>query len=184
MRHVFNEIVRLYFPRWRDSRNWKVRRGSYAPGSQSGRDCSCQSHLKAIYMDKVAEDDPEFIAILIHEICHAITTSTHNSKWLKRMKLAEERASALGDKTVFAQLEKQLQEIESAQNCETRKYLYERAQEIMMDCPNYSLSKLKRALANELRTRPQDLKASDRKLRGIVYVAHLRRDKRRAQPRL
>jgi hypothetical protein len=51
---------------------------------------------KTIHLQHLPEDEDDLHLLLIHEICHAVTSNGHAKRWLKRLSKAAQRAKRLG----------------------------------------------------------------------------------------
>ena len=93
---LFESTRNLYFPRWRNGRQWRVKyEGKHAEYRYDGL---CDSKTKTIYLVRVTSSN------LIHEICHAVTTPKHESRWQRRMLKAADHADALLDSALASEL--------------------------------------------------------------------------------
>lgn len=89
LRKAYNFVHSNFFPKWR-KRKWrffKVPRHRAFGTCDGERKIICVRNYKyGIFLFK----------LLIHEICHAVTNSSHGKKWLQRYSKAAERAKSLG----------------------------------------------------------------------------------------
>ncbi len=76
-----------FFPKWDRRREWMV-----APSGVQGS--RCHRETKTILVEDVAGEELEHI--LIHEICHAVTTTAHGATWRRRVQKAAEQAERNG----------------------------------------------------------------------------------------
>jgi hypothetical protein len=89
----FTAVRKVYFPKWDRMRRWRCRflRATMVTSDCHGR---CDDEKKIIYISKNAED---LIALLIHEICHAVTQRANEGRtWQERMLKAVKVADRIG----------------------------------------------------------------------------------------
>ena len=82
-----------FFPRWDSSKKWEVIAVQH-------RDTTgyCSSKEKRIYIDPhgvVNMPDDGLLALLVHEICHDVTTAYHTERWAERMEKSARKAESL-----------------------------------------------------------------------------------------
>ena len=91
----YQNIRKLFFPRWDREGLWKA--SSNPP--EDGKGCFslagyCDPDNKIIH---VMTDSEGYSLTLAHEICHAVTTQSHEKKWFQRMMKANVVADQLGN---------------------------------------------------------------------------------------
>jgi len=84
---AFAAVRSAFFPLWDRRREWTV-----VPSGAAGS--RCHRETRTIRVEDAAGEDME--AILIHEICHAVTTTAHGTIWRRRMEKAAGRADRAG----------------------------------------------------------------------------------------
>ena len=90
----YQNIRKLFFPRWDSEGLWKVSSNPPEDGKvSSGLGC-CDPDSKIIH---VMTDSEGYNLTLVHEICHAVTTQSHEKKWFQRMMKANVVADQLGN---------------------------------------------------------------------------------------
>ena len=89
--HSFRRVRRDFFPRWDVAGVWGVRYDATEP-----RDARCYVRERLIRFSRVDPDLDARDSLVIHEICHAVTTGDHLDRWVGRMKRAAARADHLG----------------------------------------------------------------------------------------
>jgi len=99
----FEWVRDLFFPRWDQKRRWRVK---LAPDLHGALGC-CEPKRRTIYLAFIPTSD-KGRAILIHEICHAVTNGCHGAKWQARMEKAIKRAEKLGLKNLALALAEDL----------------------------------------------------------------------------
>jgi SprT-like family protein len=97
----FARIVRDYFPRWTAGRRWRV-----TNTSRRTVQGYCDRERRVIELCEPDSDTDAFDRLLIHEICHAITSGFHGQPWQRRMTIAASRAEQL-NRPVLADLLRQ-----------------------------------------------------------------------------
>ncbi len=155
---MFAEICRDYFPRWRNAVHWQVRAGSRAQWVEAQGDTRdtteqgyCDSEKRTIWLS-----DPSK-ATLIHQICHAITGSGHDTRFWARMRQATQRAEALGETDLAAQLRREVETCEMYIVPTTASRVYRRVAEVVRNMPEISFSALVEYLAEEYGMTPHAL---------------------------
>lgn len=91
---VFASIRAEYFPRWDRQRTWRAKSSAslYANGQ-------CHPERQLIVLRPDVEWDSAYMRkLLIHEICHAVTSPAHGGPWQRRMMKAAECAESRGDR--------------------------------------------------------------------------------------
>lgn len=91
LKNSFEFIRKDFFPRWDKKKNWIVRKVKL---SCSGR---CNRSKKTIEVWHIPSIQNSLYFLLIHEICHAVSTDRHGPRWKARMVLASERAKRKGN---------------------------------------------------------------------------------------
>jgi hypothetical protein len=87
----FEFVRKVFFPRWdRDSR-WRIKRVWHLPAQ--GR---CDRTSRNILIKAPPPREDELHCLLIHEICHAVSSPYHGGRWQKRMMKASDQASRIG----------------------------------------------------------------------------------------
>ena len=106
------QVVRDYFPRWRQWAQWTLKggarahwqdaRGTWRHTSELGY---CDSTAKTIWVKSHEHKTAaERTATLIHECVHAVTTGYHGHRFYTRLQQAADHAKALGDPAVSTAL--------------------------------------------------------------------------------
>jgi hypothetical protein len=96
-------IRTTFFPGWDKGRRWQVVQVADLDGAQ-GR---CERKIKTISVLGGIERD-DLLALLIHEIAHAISNDFHGKRWLQRMEKAASHADQQGLPTLAALLRQQI----------------------------------------------------------------------------
>jgi hypothetical protein len=99
----FNEIRSYYFPRWDIERKWAIEERTRRPGTIE--DGGCDTENKTICVSPLREhSDGELYVLIIHEICHAVTTLYHGKKFKSRLLKAANKAQDMGNLTLAEKL--------------------------------------------------------------------------------
>ena len=98
----YQNIRKLFFPRWDREGLWRV--SSNPP--EDGKGCFslagyCDPDNKIIH---VMTDSEGYSLTLAHEICHAVTTQSHEKKWFQRMMKANVVADQLGSNQLATEI--------------------------------------------------------------------------------
>ncbi len=88
---AFQYVRETFFPKWRKGADWKVKEDPGLP--YYGR---CDDSRRTIFVQSTLEEDDRLHLILIHEICHAITSEPHTKKWRDRFHFAGDTAKKIG----------------------------------------------------------------------------------------
>jgi hypothetical protein len=150
IRKKFEEIVRVYFPKWKNWKSWKVRR------TNGVSECKPSSQTIVFNQYELLEEKDKVDLLFIHEITHAVTQDYHNRKFLNRLKKAKTTAFKLHRSELENLIEK---EIEMVSNSEKfTDYLKERIPDIVtIDAPDISWKELVEAISAENRCKPKDV---------------------------
>lgn len=140
LRQSFRSIVGVYFPRWRDAKNWRVSRRN--PRGVQGY---CDLEKKLI---SVCTDDP-LGELMIHEICHAIASPGHGGKWQRRMLKAAEVAEVRDNRPLAEALRQTVEAYRTPDTTSTPNDLYGYARGWTLAGPDLSYSAIRRAIASE-----------------------------------
>ena len=98
----YQNIRKLFFPRWDREGLWKA--SSNPP--EDGKGCFslagyCDPDNKIIH---VMTDSEGYSLTLVHEICHAVTTQSHEKKWFQCMMKANVVADQLGNNQLATEI--------------------------------------------------------------------------------
>ncbi len=99
----FEEVKRLFFPRWDKGRKWMICAADLTNKLDAG---VSDSQSKTITIDSaaLAWDELNLRGLIIHEIAHAVTGAPHGRPWQKRMEKAARHAECVGDNTLAEHL--------------------------------------------------------------------------------
>ena len=87
----FEFVRKVFFPRWDKDHQWGVKRVWHLPAQ--GR---CDRASKNILLKDQPSQEDELCYLLIHEICHAVSSPYHGRHWQERMIKARDKASKIG----------------------------------------------------------------------------------------
>lgn len=90
---LFQFVRKEFFPRWDKGNNWIL--GEVKP-PYMGRCDRSKKIIEVLY--NMPHIQNSFVFLLIHEICHAVSTDYHGQRWRKRMLMASEVARRKGNK--------------------------------------------------------------------------------------
>jgi hypothetical protein len=127
---VLNEMVefirKTFFSRWDNERRWTFRLSpKVAP--ESGR-CIIERNLIRI---SPSQSNP--MALLIHEICHAVCPNcSHGSGWQRRMLKAAQRAEDIGNPELGQWLRREVEQYRGAEN-RTKRSMFIDIEELVQD---------------------------------------------------
>jgi hypothetical protein len=142
IRRNFQDIKRLFFPRWDRQGRWQV-----STRSRRTVHGHCDSERRVIEIVFQHADADERDKLIIHEICHDVADLGHGKKWQARMEQAAKRAEALG-RHRLAQLLRE--EIVGYQQAPTSlEAAYNDIRDAISANPNLTFPQIKRWLAQE-----------------------------------
>ena len=150
IRKKLEEIVSIYFPKWKNWRGWKVRR------TTEGSECKWSSKTIVFNRDELLKEKDDVDLLFIHEIIHAVTQDGHNQKFLNRLKKAKTTASKLHRSELEKLIEKEIDMVSESEKWTD--YLKYRIRDIVtIDAPDISWKELVEAIAAEHRCKPRDI---------------------------
>lgn len=137
----FQEIKRLFFPRWDREGRWRIRISSRRRGHGH-----CDTDRRIIEI-MVQHDDPdERDCLLIHEICHAVASCGHGKAWQRRIEKAAVRADEIRRDDLAKLLR---QEIVNYQGVtESLESAYDTIEDAITENPDLTLRQVKRMIAD------------------------------------
>ena len=150
IRKKFEEIVRMYFPQWKNWRSWKVRR------TNGASECKWSSKTIVFNRHELEKDAVDVDLLFIHEIIHAVTQDGHNQKFLNRLKKAKTTASKLHRSELEKLIGKDI-DIFSKSEKWTDYLKYRICDIVTIDAPDISWKELVKGIAAEARCKPKDV---------------------------
>jgi hypothetical protein len=100
---AFDYIRDTFFPNWDKNREWRIKEAGDAPF-----DGCAIPMTKSISIHSDLLDSDDLNGVIIHEICHAASTSSHGDQWQKHMQGAAERARKIGMNRLAEFIEKDI----------------------------------------------------------------------------
>ncbi len=94
LQRAFRDVRENIFPRWDFKGRWSVKRVKHLPISAPIIAYTNHS-LKTIFVNYLPKSKDNLYSLLIHEICHAITSGQHNKEWEKRMMKSADKATKM-----------------------------------------------------------------------------------------
>jgi len=91
LHEAFAYVRSTFFPLWDRGAEWTVSEVVDLPVNGKS-----DERKKRIVVHVVADNDDDLHLLLIHEICHAVTSTSHGKKWLDRLMKAGDRARLIG----------------------------------------------------------------------------------------
>ena len=183
---AFDQVRSDFFPRWDRDGKWRLELGTYSDSTHEYGYCVPQA--KTIWVNPDAtipgmSTGPEWM--LIHEICHAVTSGSHGESWKRRMRRAATRARELGNVVLAENLERNVAMYEDAPDIRARD-VYSMIDDLLMQLPDASYEMVVTLLGMDLAVRPEELERCYKRLpkeyaeRREFYLAEpsplLRRD--------
>jgi hypothetical protein len=131
----FTAVRKVYFPKWDRMRRWRCR---FLRPAMAGVGCTglCDCEKRIIYIPTNTEN---LIAVLIHEICHAVTPSAnHGRPWQKRMLKAADVANWRGRSQLADFLREEVVSYARKAEVKTKKAIYSEIEECVLDLQGIS----------------------------------------------
>jgi hypothetical protein len=108
LKNSFEFVRKEFFPRWDKKKEWFVKKvAELAEGLQG----ICVKKDKTILIFYLPHNENSLYWLLVHEICHAISTDLHGRKWKNRMVRASESAQKKGNKELSNMILHDLKEL-------------------------------------------------------------------------
>lgn len=104
----FQFICKNFYPRWRRHNQWTVKFGFRHKWSQGLGFCDREKKIIYLSPELLSKGLDHVRAMLIHEICHAVTRGGHGVEFTRRLEKAAERARELGYDFLSKVIEKDL----------------------------------------------------------------------------
>lgn len=98
LKDSFEFVRKDFFPKWDKKKDWLVKKFVELAEGAEGLQGICERKDKTILITYLPHNENSLYWILIHEICHAISTDLHGRKWRNRMVRASETAKRKGNK--------------------------------------------------------------------------------------
>lgn len=106
LKDSFEFVRKEFFPRWDNKKEWLVKEVN-AKESFQGR---CERARKTLVIRNLPHNLNSLYFLLIHEICHAVSTDSHGRRWKNRMsrvsELAQKKGNSQLSKMILYDLEK------------------------------------------------------------------------------
>ena len=146
------------FPRWDKDRVWSISFGNFT-GSPQEEGC-CVTESKVVLVAAFIAEWPreKRLALIIHEICHAVVGPGHAKKFLERMRKAAEAAERHGLHNTAKHVLEDVVMYEQAPKL-TAAYVYGMVQDLLIDVPNLTDSQIENALVQEFGLTKEQLRA-------------------------
>jgi hypothetical protein len=99
----FGFVRKVFFPRWDRDQRWGVKRVWHLPAQ--GR---CDRASKNILLKDQPSQEDELCYLLIHEICHAVSSPYHGRRWQDRMTKASDKASKINRRELAKMIDEEV----------------------------------------------------------------------------
>ncbi len=164
LHHQFQQIKRLFFPRWDRQNLWRI-----STRSRRKVHGHCDSDRRVIEIVVQYADQDELDRLLVHEICHAVAAGGHGKVWQSRMEKAARRADELGRTRLAEMLRQEIVEYqESAVGVAEG---YQTVQDWLTHNPALTLAQVKRSLANEYGLLTSEVSTTFKRLETVFAAA-------------
>ena len=142
----YQNIRKLFFPRWDREGLWRV--SSNPPEDRKG--CFslagyCDPDNKIIH---VMTDSEGYSLTLVHEICHAVTTQSHEKKWFQRMMKANVVADQLGNNQLATEIREDVDRFAAAPRLSAAE-VESRFCDAVIDAPGLDFENIVQGVATE-----------------------------------
>jgi len=144
----YQNIRKLFFPRWDREDLWKV--SSKLPEDRKscvGLMGYCNTDNKIIH---VMTDSEGYSLTLVHEICHAVTTQSHDKKWCRRMMKATAVANQLGNHQLAVMIKEEVDGYAKGLRFGGAAEVESRFHDAVFDAPSLDFESIVRGVASEL----------------------------------
>jgi len=162
----FQFIRKSFFPKWDKKNEWKARLNPDEPGRGA-----CNDATKTINIRRILPDKNVFYTLLVHEICHAVTHSSHlASRWKNRMAKASDRAIELGLTELGHSIEADVESYRKA-IIVTHRYVYAEIRDFVSQFPDLSYEDVIGIIAKSIAVDPDELEKGCRRCRKVFDSA-------------
>jgi hypothetical protein len=96
LQRAFRDVRKNIFSRWDLKNEWTVKKVKHLPISAPVIAYTNHS-LKTIFVNYLPNNKNSLYSLLIHEICHAVTSGQHHKRWEERMVKSADKASKTGN---------------------------------------------------------------------------------------
>ena len=108
LQEAFRYVRENIFPKWDFKGQWNVKKVKRLPISAPVIAYTNHS-LKTIFVNYLPNNKNSLYCLLIHEICHAITSGQHNKRWETRVMKSADKATKMDNiqlaKLIYEDLE-------------------------------------------------------------------------------
>lgn len=174
LRHEFQAIKSVFFPRWDRANLWRI-----STRSRRSVHGYCDRIRRVIEVVVVPSDPDDRDLLLIHEICHAVTSGSHGKSWQARMGRAAERADRFGRDRLAKLLREEIAAYQEAGDWRMEAYLM--VERWLETQPDLTLAQVKRAIATECGLLYWEVATKLRRLERVFFQS--RRDAQDARDR-
>ena len=160
LKEAYEYVCNTFFPRFDRQKEWIAKYSSKIPGQGL-----CDRNNKIIFVERIISDI-ELLLILIHEICHAVTSNDHGRKWQNRLLKAAELAAKIGQKELSKILK---DEIKMYQNT-VRTYVevvYNSIEDCLIDLPQSSYATIIKYVAKYYGFYPEEFERRFKRCRKV-----------------
>ena len=102
-------------------------------------------------------DEVALVYILVHEVCHAVSTLKHGHAWLQRMEAARSRAAQLGQAVLADFLQKDIDKYEYNVTNRMADPVYGSITDILTDIPDATYDTVLLCLSDRFSKSPTEL---------------------------
>ena len=149
----YQNIRKLFFPRWDREGLWKVSSNLPEDGKVSSGLGYCDPDNKIIH---VMTDSEGYSLTLAHEICHAVTTQSHEKKWFQRMMKANVVADQLGNNQLATEIREDADMFAAAPRLSAAE-VESRFCDAVIDAPGLDFESILRGVAVDLALSSEEL---------------------------
>lgn len=166
LRSVLAHVRQAYFPRWDRNVQWRIRKGHRSRWTRE--DGYCDSERQTIWVSPALAEagGDQLIAVVVHEVCHAIQGSGHGRRFRLRLAVSADAAEAAG-RVHLAGLLRQDAMMYEQEPPMLAKAIYSTMGDIVGESPHVSFAAALRFLATQIGLTPSELQSRYRQLRNV-----------------
>jgi hypothetical protein len=147
VRRQFDDVKRLFFPRWDREGHWRVTTKTRRSAASHG---ICDLKRRVIEISARPTDADEMDRLLIHEICHAVAVRPgHGKEWQARMEKAAQKAEKLGRSCLAQLLREEIAGYQNQSSTAELKDAYDSIVDWVWEMPGLTLEQVKNRLADK-----------------------------------
>ena len=166
----YHWIRRQLFPRWDHSNTWRIRHGWKSGIAIFSPRACCDTPHRTIWVSSeiMEQGEPELRKVLVHEICHALTTAKHGRLWFSKMKEKVDRAKRLGMDDLSCRIEQEVIDYRDAIPEVTASSVYSMAESVLWEMTDAPYELVRDLVSQEIRMDPKETETRYPRLKKVV----------------